>query len=122
MKKNDICQVKVIHKDRISRVKKQLLDDEIFTELADIFKTLGDKTRMKILYVLSKSELCVCDLSAILNMDISAVSHQLRILRNTKIVKYRREGKMVYYSLDDEHVFQLLKISLEHVMESQRKK
>ena len=121
MKKN-ICQLRVIHKDKISRVKKQLLDDEIFTELANIFKTLGDKTRMKILCALSKSELCVCDLSAILNMDISAVSHQLRILRNTKIVRYRREGKMVYYSLDDEHVFQLLEISLEHVMENQRKK
>jgi len=78
---------------------------------------LGDKTRIKILYALSKSELCVCDISAVLDMSMSAVSHQLRVLRNMKLVKYRKKGKEVYYSLDDEHIIQLIGISYRHVME-----
>lgn len=105
------------HEKEISKVKKQMMDDHTITDLSNVFKTLGDRTRIKILYALSKSELCVCDISTILNMSMSAVSHQLRVLRNMKLVKYRKKGKEVYYSLDDNHVVQLIKVSLEHVME-----
>jgi len=113
----DVCQVREIHKNKISRVKKQMMDDDIVTDLSYVFKTLGDKTRIKILYALSKSELCVCDISAVLDMSMSAVSHQLRVLRNMKLVRYRKEGKMAYYSLDDEHVVQLIRVSHEHIIE-----
>lgn len=116
-KNKDVCQIKTINKNKVSKVKKQMLDENVFNSLSDTFKTLGDKTRVKILHALSREELCVCDISAILNMSISAVSHQLRILRNMKLVKYRKNGKIVYYSLDDEHIVQLLKMAYEHVIE-----
>lgn len=91
--------------------------NEKLLALAELFKALGDGTRVKILCALYRSELCVCDLTAILDMKQSAVSHQLRVLRSGKIVKSRKEGKNVYYSLDDRHVSQLLDIGLEHVSE-----
>ena len=115
--REDVCQISIINKKKVRAVRKKMLNDDVFTNLSETFKTLGDKTRVKILYALSKKELCVCDISAVLGMSISAVSHQLRVLRNMKLVKYRKEGKMVYYSLDDEHVLHLLKMAYEHVME-----
>ena len=120
MKNEGVCQVRKIHKNKISKVKKMMMNNDIIAELSHVFKTLGDETRIKILYALSKSELCVCDLSAVLEMSISAVSHQLRILRNMRLVKYRKEGRMVYYSLDDEHIVQLIKVSYEHILEQKR--
>lgn len=113
----DVCQVKAINEEKVYAVRRQMLDDSIFALLSDTFKTLGDKTRVKILQALSKEELCVCDISAVLDMSISAVSHQLRVLRNMNLVKYRRDGKVVYYSLDDAHIVQLLKVAYEHVTE-----
>lgn len=113
----DVCQIKVINEKKVNSVRMQMLDDDIFMSLSDTFKTLGDKTRVKILHALSKEELCVCDISAVLNMSISAISHQLRILRNMKLVKYRKNGKIVYYSLDDDHIVQLLKMTYKHVTE-----
>ncbi len=115
--KDYVCQIRSINEDKVSKVKQQMLEDSIFTSLSETFKTLGDKTRVKILYALSKQELCVCDISAVLEMSISAISHQLRILRSMKLVKYRKEGKVVYYSLDDDHIEQLLKRAYEHVTE-----
>ena len=115
--KEDICETRVINEKKVSTVKAQMLDDDIFFSLSDTFKTLGDKTRVKILHALSREELCVCDISAILDMSISAVSHQLRVLRNTKLVKFRKDGKIVYYSLDDDHIIRLLKMAHEHVTE-----
>ena len=115
--KDDICQIKVINEKKVNTVKNQMLDDSVFLNISHIFKILGDKTRVKILHALSKEELCVCDISVVLNMTLSAVSHQLRILRDTKLVKYRKEGKIVFYSLDDDHVVQLLKMAAEHVKE-----
>ena len=115
--KEDVCQVRTIHKDKISEVKKKMPDEDIVEILSETFKTLGDRTRIKILYALSKSELCVCDISAIIDMSMSAVSHQLRVLRNMKLVRYRKEGKMAYYSLDDKHIVQLIRVSYEHIME-----
>lgn len=115
--KNDICQIKNIHEKNVSSTKKQMLQKKIFNNLSNLFKTFGDNTRIQIIYALSKKELCVCDISTILDVSISAISHQLRILRNTGIVKYRKEGKNVFYSLDDEHIIQLLNVALEHISE-----
>jgi DNA-binding transcriptional ArsR family regulator len=113
----DVCQVRIINEDKVSSVKNQMLEDDIFDNLSDTFKTLGDNTRVKILFALSKEELCVCDISAVLDMSISAVSHQLRVLRNMNLVKYKKEGKVVYYSLNDDHIVRLLKMAHEHVTE-----
>jgi ArsR family transcriptional regulator, lead/cadmium/zinc/bismuth-responsive transcriptional repressor len=89
----------------------------IFQHMAEIFKTMSDKTRLEILYVLSKQQLCVCDIADIIDMSISAVSHQLRILRDKKLVKYKKQGKCVQYSLDDDHVIQLINMVYGHVTE-----
>jgi len=113
----DFCQVKIINDKKVSTVKKQMIKEDIFLEMSETFKATSDKTRLEILFALSKEELCVCDLSAVVNMSISLVSHQLRILRDKKLVKYRKEGKSVYYSLDDDHVVQLIKMAYDHVTE-----
>jgi DNA-binding transcriptional ArsR family regulator len=113
----DVCQVRIINEDKVSSVKDQMLENNIFENLSDTFKTLGDNTRVKILFALSKEELCVCDISAVLDMSISAVSHQLRVLRNMNLVKHKKEGKIVYYSLNDDHIVRLLKMAHEHVTE-----
>lgn len=99
-------------------LKDNKLSSEIVNDLANIFKTIGDPTRIKILYALKERELCVCDLSELLNMSSSAISHQLRVLRDNKLVKFRKEGRSVYYSLDDEHVLCLFGQGLNHVMEN----
>ena len=114
---NDLCHHKIINKKKVENVKKQLIEEELFQEMSDTIKAMSDKTRLKILYALSKNELCVCDLSAVVDMSISLVSHQLRLLRDKKLVKFRKEGKSVYYSLDDDHVVQLIKMAFEHVTE-----
>jgi ArsR family transcriptional regulator len=90
-------------------------DDETIREVTGILKVLSDHTRVKIVFALSRAELCVCDIAALLGLSISAVSHQLRLLRGLKLVKYRREGRLAYYTLDDEHTEQLLVDVLEHV-------
>ncbi|HHX87523.1 MAG TPA: winged helix-turn-helix transcriptional regulator [Firmicutes bacterium] len=92
-----------------------MLESEEVERLAATFKVLGDPTRIRILYALSRQELCVCDLAAVLNMTSSAVSHQLRVLRGSRLVKLRKEGKVVYYSLDDRHVVELFARGLEHI-------
>jgi len=116
-KEEDTCQVKIINKEKVNKVKKQLMKEDTFLEISETFKTLADKTRVKILHALSKEELCVCDISAVVEMTMSLVSHQLRILRDKKLVKYRKQGKSIYYSLDDHHIEQLLKMAFEHVNE-----
>ena len=109
------CQIICPNENIVNKVKKELLNDEIIVELSAIFKALSDPTRLKIINALSNSELCVCDIAAILNMSQSAISHQLRILRNLRLVKYRKEGKSAIYSLDDDHILQLFNQGLEHV-------
>ena len=116
-KNREICQDHCFHPERVESVRNSMDPNEKLLALAELFKALGDGTRVKILCALYRSELCVCDLTAILDMNQSAVSHQLRVLRAGKIFKSRKEGKNVYYSLDDRHVFQLLDIGLEHVSE-----
>ena len=113
--KQDTCEVFCFNEEAVQQVKKQLLPlDKVF-RLAETFKTMGDPTRISIIQSLSLQELCVCDLATVLEMTQSSVSHQLRILRNLKLVKFRKEGKMVYYSLDDEHIINLFREGLEHV-------
>lgn len=97
--------------------KQKMPEDEIIYRLADLFKTFGDPTRIRILYTLSEQEMCVCDIAEVLDMTQSAISHQLRVLKQMALVKFRREGKTVYYSLADNHVATMLAQGLEHVEE-----
>lgn len=116
-KRLEVCDCSVIHLDVVEQVKKQMPDEEPIYEVADLFKVFGDSTRARIICALSISELCVCDLSALLDMSQSAVSHQLRTLKQARIVKNRRSGKVVYYSLDDDHIKELFHVAFDHVME-----
>ncbi|OEU65111.1 MAG: transcriptional regulator [Desulfobacterales bacterium PC51MH44] len=111
------CQEKVLHVEKVKYAVDNTPDPDTLQNLADIFKALSDPGRLKIVIALATCELCVCDLAAVSGSSESAVSHQLRILRNLKIVRYRREGKIVFYRLDDEHVSSLISQSLEHVKE-----
>lgn len=113
-----VCETVCIHTDRIESVRNTLIPGGKVLELAELFKTLGDPTRVRIMDALAKNEFCVCDLAELLELSQSATSHQLRVLRSNHLVKYRREGKMVYYSLDDEHVMSLYHEGLEHISES----
>ena len=103
--------------DIVERLSDQQPDDEILYDLAELFKVFGDSTRIRILYVLFEDELCVGDIAELLNMSQSSVSHQLRILKDAKLVKFRREGKSIFYALDDEHVYHILEMGMEHVEE-----
>lgn len=111
------CEENVVHQDVVERVREQLPQDEILYDLAELFKMFGDSTRVKILYALLESELCVCDIAKLMEVTQSAVSHQLRVLKANKLVKFRREGKVVYYSLADQHVIRILSQGMEHIME-----
>ena len=103
----EICSCNVIHEDVVNRVRKNMIDDDEATDLAEFFKVFGDETRIKILNALFSSEMCVCDIAALLDMNQSAISHQLRKLKQARLVKSRRDGKVVYYSLNDEHIEQV---------------
>ncbi|MFZ5968439.1 MAG: ArsR/SmtB family transcription factor [Bacillota bacterium] len=100
----DTCSCNIIHEEVVNRVRKSMPQEERLYDLAELFKVFGDTTRIKILYALFESEMCVCDIAALLGMNQSAISHQLRVLKQAGLAKYRKEGKVVYYSLDDEHV------------------
>lgn len=113
----DMCEQQCVHKDVVSRVRAGMLSDQAASGLAEIFGLLGDRTRVRILYALMGGELCVCDISAVLGLSGSAVSHQLRLLRTAKLVRARKEGKNVFYALDDDHVHTLLAQGLDHVRE-----
>jgi DNA-binding transcriptional ArsR family regulator len=114
---SDVCQVTCVHAERIDEVRRDMAAEADLQALSELFKVLGDMTRVRILEALSLAELCVCDLAEILALSQSAVSHQLRLLRAAKLVKYRREGKNAYYSLDDEHVAHLFAEALDHIKE-----
>lgn len=117
MSKGYVCEVRSVNKEVVEDVMERMLEEGLFLKVSDTFKILGDPTRVKILYALSLHEMCVCDLSVLLGMSHSAISHQLRLLRNAGFVKYRREGKIVYYTLADEHVVKLIKMGIEHARE-----
>ena len=111
------CDCSIIHEDDVRAVKEKMLDDEILLATADFYKVLSDSTRIKIINALDEKELCVCDISSLLNMTKSAVSHQLQNLKEMNLIKSRKQGKEVFYSLADNHVRQVFEISLEHVLE-----
>jgi transcriptional regulator, ArsR family len=115
MRANDVCDVFTPSGDKTARLKGRLLE---VAGLSEIFKALGDETRTKILYLLSLEELCVCNLAQILDISVPAVSHHLRLLRALRLVKYRREGKTVCYSLDDEHIVNMIRQAQEHFAEN----
>lgn len=111
------CDCNVIHEEIVSMVRKRMPHEEKLYDLAELFKVFGDSTRIKILWALAESEMCVCDIAALLNMTQSAISHQLRILKQARLVKFKKEGKVVYYSLDDSHVKQIFEQGLVHINE-----
>ena len=111
------CEESLIHTGTVEKVRAGLPPDEQLYELAELFKIFGDSTRVKILYALLESELCVCDIAKLMEVTQSAVSHQLRVLKNSKLVKFRREGKTVFYSLADDHVIHILAQGMEHILE-----
>ena len=114
---DDTCQIKYVNQELVTMLLKSQYDNKIVSGLTEIFGVLADPTRLKICMFLSESELCVCDLAAMLKISESAVSHQLRLLRSLRIVKFRREGKMAFYTLDDSHVTSLIKQGLDHTKE-----
>lgn len=114
---DDQCSVRCIHQDRIDSARQSALDERECICLAQLFKAMGDGTRLRILQALEQGEMCVCDLALYLGVSESAVSHQLRLLRQLHLVVNRREGPVLYYRLDDEHVSQLLQLALEHIRE-----
>ena len=111
------CETVQVHRDIVEKVDAEMPDEEILYDLAELFRLFGDSTRVKILYVLFASEMCVCDIAQLLGMSQSAISHQLRLLKQAKLVRYRREGKQVFYSLADGHVRTILGQGMEHVAE-----
>ena len=116
-KKIPVCSEPHVHEDVVNRVKDEMLTQEEFNDLSVLFKMYADPTRLKILSLLFKEEICVCDISKLLDMTQSAVSHQLSVLRQNRIIKYRRSGKNIYYSLDDEHIQLIFDAGLAHIME-----
>lgn len=112
-----MCQVLFVDKERISRAEEKMKPEKTLAQLAETFKVLGDTTRVRILDALFHEELCVCEIAALIDTSQSAVSHQLRLLRAAKLVKFRRDGKMVYYSLDDDHIVNLFEQGIRHVEE-----
>lgn len=117
MKQNFSCDCDVIHEDVVNSVREKMLPKAEYLELATLFKMFGDGTRVQILHALAQSEMCVCDLAVLLGVTKSAISHQLKALRLANLVKFRRDGQTIYYSLADDHVKQILNIGLEHLHE-----
>ena len=113
----EVCEETHVHQDVVNFVTGEMPEEETLYDLAELFKIFGDTTRIKILYVLFESDLCVCDIAAALNMGQSAISHQLRVLKQAELVKFRREGKQVIYSLADDHVRTIINNGMEHIME-----
>ena len=116
MAKNEfICDCNIIHKDIVEDTLKNMPEQDLFNKIAEFFKILGDTTRTKILFALDNNEMCVCDIANVLNMTKSSISHQLGTLRRSGIVKCRKQGKEVYYMLDDDHIQKVFEIAKEHI-------
>ena len=113
----ECCDATIVHPELLARVSADMPQEEELYDLAELFKVFGDATRIRILYVLFEAEVCVCDLAEVLNMTQSAISHQLKILKQAKLVKARRDGKQVFYTLADEHVRTIISMGQEHIEE-----
>ena len=114
----EVCEIVHLHPARVAELRQVLIGTDDVIDLAETFRVLGDPTRVRILDALSHGELCVCDLAALVSMSESAVSHQLRLLRNLRLVRPRRDGRMVFYALDDRHIITLFRQGLRHVQEA----
>ncbi|MDP2939426.1 MAG: metalloregulator ArsR/SmtB family transcription factor [Candidatus Omnitrophota bacterium] len=114
-KQRDVCELFCYNKSKVEALKKSMISEDKIAKLTEIFKILGDIARTRILFALSKGELCVCDIAHVLGLSLSAVSHQLRILRNLRLVKYRNEARMVFYSLLDKHIIKLIKEGITYI-------
>ena len=112
-----VCEYMHAHEDIVKKVQKTMPDEDELYDLAELYKVFADSTRIKILYVLFESEMCVCDIALLLEMSQSAISHQLRVLKQAKLVKFRREGKTIFYSLSDDHVRTIIDQGIEHIEE-----
>ena len=112
-----ICELMHVHEDIVNRVSQEMPDEDSLFDLSELFKVFGDSTRIRILYCLFESEMCVCDIATLLNMTQSAISHQLSVLKKSKLVKSRRSGKTVFYSLADAHVRAIINQGMEHIQE-----
>lgn len=110
-----LCSVTVIHEDTVNKVKEELIEDDTIFDMAQTFKVLSDPTRLKIINALMLSEMCVCDIAALLNMSNPAVCHHLKSLRQMRLIKYRRDGKVAYYSIDDEHIKNIFDQCFDHM-------
>lgn len=117
MSKADYCTDNVIHEEAVQKVSGKMLSGPMFAKASEFFRVMGTETRFKILFALEQSELCVCDIAILLGMSKSAISHQLAVLRDAKLVRSRRDGKIVFYSLADDHVHAMLKGCVEHAEE-----
>lgn len=111
------CEFMYVHEDIVEKVQKSMPDEDELYDLAELYKVFADSTRIKILYVLFESEMCVCDIAQLLEMSQSAISHQLRVLKQSKLVKFRRDGKTIFYSLADDHVRTIMNQGIEHIEE-----
>jgi len=117
MKNIEVCCSNELHTEVVNSVRAKMPETEVLYELAELFKVFGDTTRVRILYALSAQEMCVCDIADLLDMTHSSISHQLRVLKQARLVKFRKEGKTVFYSLDDCHINQIFNCGLEHIEE-----
>jgi len=114
---SETCDYMHVHRELVAQVNANMPKEDVLYDLAELFRVFADSTRIRILYVLFESEMCVCDIAQVLGMTVSAISHQLRVLKQAKLVKCRREGKTVFYSLSDDHVRSIIDQGLEHVEE-----
>lgn len=117
----NVCDCKEIHEEVVVDAKNKMPQEEMLYDLAELFKVFGDTTRIKILYALFSNEMCVCDIANLLGMTHSAISHQLRVLKQARLVKFRKEGKVVFYSLDDSHISQIFDCGLNHIQETYKR-
>ena len=114
----ELCGVTVIHEEVLERVRGGMTEEKHLKRMAEMFKVMNDPTRLKIINALLIAEMCVCDIAALMNMTQPSISHHLKVLRQSELIKYRRDGKVIYYSLDDEHIGVLFRNGLDHAMES----
>lgn len=110
-----LCEIQSVDCEKVRRIKELMLPQEDYQVLAEIYKAMGDESRLKLLYALSRGELCVCEMTELLDISQSAISHQLRLLRSLRLVKYRKAGKQVFYSLDDDHIMNILSQGILHI-------
>lgn len=113
----ELCQEYFLHEDRLEDAREGSPTEEMVYDLVELFKVFGDVTRVKIIYALLEIEMCVCDIASLLDMTQSAISHQLRVLKKARLVKFRKEGKTVFYSLDDQHIDKIFSFGLDHIKE-----